>query len=131
MKYFLGVDVGNTKSHALIADENGRAAGFGHSGPGSWEAVGWRGAQDVLHDIISQALLEAGIAKTEVYGAGFGFAGYDWPEDRPGHVKLVDSLELSNASFTLGNDSLVGLLAGAKDGWGRCRYQQQLSGMGP
>ncbi len=118
MKYFLGVDVGNTKSHALIADEHGRAVGFGHSGPGSWEAVGWRGAQDVLQDITNQALLEAGIAGAEVYGAGFGFAGYDWPEDRPGHIKLVDSLKLGGARFAIANDTLVGLLAGAKDGWG-------------
>jgi len=118
MKYFLGVDVGNTKSHALIVDELGHAVGFGHSGPGSWEAVGWRSAQDVLNEIVNQALLEAGIAKEDISGAGFGFAGYDWPEDRPGHVQLVDSLELTKASFTLGNDTLVGLLAGAKDGWG-------------
>ena len=32
-RYFLGVDVGATKSHALIADETGRAVGFGPPGP--------------------------------------------------------------------------------------------------
>ena len=40
-QYFLGVDVGGTKSHCLIADEGGHVVGFGHSGPGNWEAVGW------------------------------------------------------------------------------------------
>ena len=34
-RYFLGVDVGGTKTHALIADENGRMTDFGRSGPGN------------------------------------------------------------------------------------------------
>ena len=118
MRYFLGVDIGNTKSHALLADENGRALGFGRSGPGSWEAIGWQGAQEVLCDIVSQVLHQAQITKEDVWGAGFGFAGYDWPEDHSGHEKLIASLELTNASVRFGNDTLVGLVAGAVDGWG-------------
>ena len=118
MKYFLGVDVGGTKSHALVADELGRVVGFGRSGPGNWESVGWAKAQKVLHDITDQALSEAGISRADIYGAGFGYAGYDWPEDRPGHETLVNSLELVKARIVLGNDMLVGLTAGAKDGWG-------------
>ncbi|MCA9916968.1 MAG: hypothetical protein KC445_03405, partial [Anaerolineales bacterium] len=118
MNYFLGVDIGNSKSHALLADENGRCLGFGQAGPGSWEAIGWAAAQDVLHDIVGQALAQAGVARTAVVGAGFGYAGYDWPEDRPGHVGLIDSLGLVNARYALGNDTLVGLVAGARDGWG-------------
>lgn len=117
MRYFLGVDIGNTKSHALIADENGRSVGFGLAGPGSWEAVGWDAARQVLHDIVRQALTQAGIQPTDVTAAGFGYAGYDWPEDRPGHVALIESLELA-APYVLGNDTLVGLMAGASAGWG-------------
>ena len=118
MRYFLGVDIGNTKSHALIADENGRCLGFGQAGPGSWEAVGWKGAQQTLHNIVNQALDQAAIVKEAIAGAGFGYAGYDWPEDRPGHVAMVESLELVNARYALGNDTLVGLFAGAEKGWG-------------
>ena len=39
MNYYLGVDVGGTKTHALIADEAGQALGFATGGPGNWEAV--------------------------------------------------------------------------------------------
>ncbi len=117
-KYFLGVDIGNSKSHALIADENGRSVGLGVAGPGSWEPVGWKMARIVLHDIVNQALIQAGINKYEIVGAGFGYAGYDWPEDRAGHVEMIDSLGLVNAQYVLGNDTLVGLVAGAKQGWG-------------
>lgn len=118
MHYFLGVDVGNSKSHALVADENGRTVGFGQAGAGSWEAIGWVAAQDVLHDIVGQALAQAGVAKEAVAGAGFGYAGYDWPEDRPGHLAMIESLGLTNAHIALGNDTLIGLVAGAEAGWG-------------
>jgi N-acetylglucosamine kinase-like BadF-type ATPase len=118
MRYFLGVDIGNSKSHALIADENGRCLGFGQAGPGSWEAIGWEVAEQVLHHIVNQALSQAGVDKTAVVGAGFGYAGYDWPEDRPGHEALIDSLGLVNAHYALGNDTLIALVAGAKNGWG-------------
>ena len=40
---FVGVDIGATKSHALVADEEGRAVGFGTAGPGSYEVIGWEG----------------------------------------------------------------------------------------
>ena len=118
MRYFLGVDIGNSKSHALIADENGRCLGFGQAGPGSWEAIGWEAAQQVLHTIVDEALAQAGLEKSAIAGAGFGYAGYDWPEDRPGHVKIIESLGLVNARYVLGNDTLVGLVAGTRAGWG-------------
>ncbi len=118
MSYFLGVDIGNSKSHALISDENGRCLGMGISGPGSWEAVGWKQARHILHAIVGQACVQAGIHKCEIVGAGFGYAGYDWPEDRAGHVAMIESIALENAHYILGNDTLVGLVAGAKNGWG-------------
>ncbi len=34
---FLGVDIGDMKSHALIADESGQALGMGVGGPGNHE----------------------------------------------------------------------------------------------
>ena len=118
MNYFLGVDIGNSKSHALIADENGRCLGFGQAGAGSWEAIGWEAAQTVLHQIVNHALAQSGVNKLGIAGAGFGYAGYDWPEDRPGHLQLIETLALANARCALGNDTLIGLVAGANAGWG-------------
>ena len=117
MRYFLGIDTGATKSHALIADENGRSVGFAQAGPGNWEVIGWDGTQAVLHAITQNALAMAGIGKESLAGAGFGFAGYDWPEDGPGHQALIDSLEL-DIPTEFGNDTLIGLIAGAESGWG-------------
>mgnify|MGYP000872507541 CR=1 FL=1 len=115
--YFLGIDVGATKSHALIADEHGRAVGFGVGGPGSHEVIGYDGLRAVLHTIIDAALASAGIGKADIAGAGFGIAGYDWPGDTEPHRQVIAALELP-APYALVNDTIVGLVAGATEGWG-------------
>ena len=116
-KYFLGIDVGATKSHALIADAQGHAVGFGVGGPGSHEVIGYEGLRTVLHTIIDAALASASIGKADIAGAGFGIAGYDWPGDAEPHRQVIASLELP-APYALVNDTIVGLVAGATEGWG-------------
>ncbi|MGC9523563.1 MAG: N-acetylglucosamine kinase, partial [Anaerolineae bacterium] len=115
--YYLGVDVGATKSHALIADDEGRAVGFGEYGPGSYEAVGWEGLQEALEAITALACDSAGIERREIAGAGFGIAGFDWPGELEGHRRAIDALGLS-VPCGLVNDTIVGLMAGASEGWG-------------
>jgi N-acetylglucosamine kinase-like BadF-type ATPase len=117
-RYFLGVDVGGTKSHALITDEQGQVVGFGRAGAGNWETVGWDGARTVLDDIVNQATARAGIKRDDIVAAGFGIAGYDWPEDRPPHVKIIGDLLRPDLPFELVNDAFIGLLAGTDAGWG-------------
>jgi N-acetylglucosamine kinase-like BadF-type ATPase len=116
-RYFLGIDTGATKSHALIADGNGRVLGFCEGGPGNWETVGWEGTRAVLAEIIGQATAQAGVERTQIAGAGFGLAGYDWPEDRQPHVEIIQDL-LPGVPFELVNDAFIGLLAGTDAGWG-------------
>ena len=116
-RYFLGVDTGATKSHALILDENGRSVGFGVDGPGNWEVVGWDGLRRVLDDVIAQATAAAGIDRSQIAGAGFGLAGYDWPEDRPPHLKIIREIGIT-CPIQLVNDAFIGLPAGTDKGWG-------------
>ncbi len=116
-RYFLGVDIGATKCHGLIADENGRAVGFGKSGPGNYEVVGWDGLRDALHTVTHKALNSAGIPLEEIAGGGFGVAGYDWPAEHAPTRQAIDSLGLK-APYEFVNDAVIGLLAGAAAGWG-------------
>lgn len=116
-RYFLGIDVGGSKSHALIADEHGQALGFGTGGPGNYEVVGWEGLRQTLQAITDRALAAAGIAREQIAGAGFGIAGYDWPAEREPTRQAIDSLGLQ-APYRLVNDAVLGLLAGASEGWG-------------
>ena len=66
MRYFLGVVVGATKTHALIADEIGNVIGFGQAGPGNHEVVGYPGLQCDVQDWVSQALQGSGLNACQV-----------------------------------------------------------------
>jgi N-acetylglucosamine kinase-like BadF-type ATPase len=117
MSYYLGIDIGATKSHALIADEHGCAAGFGEGGPGNHEVVGYEGLTATLQAITSQALADASIRREQIAGAGFGVAGYDWPSELPPTLEAIATLGL-RAPLEAVNDTIIGLVAGAKAGWG-------------
>lgn len=116
-RYFLGIDVGGSKSHALIADETGQVVGFGQAGTGNHEAIGYAGLSSVLHSITDQAVGMAGIQKNQLAGYGLGLAGYDWPTDRQPHHEVISSLDIP-APFEFVNDAVIGLIAGASAGWG-------------
>lgn len=116
--YFLGIDIGGTKSHALVADQAGQALGLGEGGPGNPESIGYDGLAQVLRAITQEALTAAGVATDEIVGAGFGIGGYDWPSaQREPALQAIHTLELK-APLEIVNDALIGLLAGAEAGWG-------------
>jgi N-acetylglucosamine kinase-like BadF-type ATPase len=115
--YFLGLDVGSTKTHALVSDEAGRALGFGESGPGNHEVVGYHGLEQSLRAAAGGAIASAGIAKSQIAGAGFGVSGYDWPSEREPTLQAIASLDLSCPVEAV-NDAILGLLAGSAEGWG-------------
>lgn len=116
-RYFLGADVGGTKTHVLIADETGRAVGFGESGPGNPEGVGLAGLTTVVRAATRQALQRAALTIDQIAGAGFGIAGYDWPSQRSVTLEALKPLDLQ-CPHEIVNDSILGLLAGASEGWG-------------
>ena len=115
--YFLGLDAGGTKTHALIADESGQVLGFAQGGPGNWQSVGFDKQGEVFKDITRQVLKNAGLRIEQVAGAGFGIGGYDWPSQLQAHLDVIQLLGLS-CPFEITNDSVIGLLAGASQGWG-------------
>jgi N-acetylglucosamine kinase-like BadF-type ATPase len=115
--YLLGVDVGGTKTHALLVDGTGRVLGFGASGPGNYETVGWDGLRRALAEAVGGALKAAGAGRDEVAATGFGVAGYDWPGERVPTEAAIDALGLT-APYGLVNDAIIALLAGAEAGWG-------------
>jgi N-acetylglucosamine kinase-like BadF-type ATPase len=117
MKYFLGVDVGGTKTHALIADEAGQAIGFATGGPGNWEGVGYDGLTSVLLDVTARATLGAKINISNIAGSGMGIGGFDWPSQRQAHLDAIHPIGLQ-CPLEIVNDATLGILAGASEGWG-------------
>jgi len=116
-KYFLGVDAGATKSHALIANEKGQLIGFGQAGSGNPDWVGQDGFAAILEETLSQALSSGGVERHQIAGAGFGVAGYDWPSQKNNVLDSINKLDLL-CPIELVNDSLIGLMAGATRNWG-------------
>jgi N-acetylglucosamine kinase-like BadF-type ATPase len=117
MKYFLGVDVGGTKTHALIVNENGQALGFATGGPGNWEGVGYDGLTRVLLDVTGSAVEQAGVKVNDIAGAGMGIGGYDWPSERKDHLAAIKPLRLT-CPLEIVNDAALGIWAGTSEGWG-------------
>ena len=117
MRFFLGADLGATKTHVLITDETGTAVGFGESGPGNHETVGYDGMLTAMQTGMDFALEVAGLTKADIAGAGFGVAGFDWPSEYEITAKTIDRLGLS-APYKFVNDAVPGLVAGSEDGWG-------------
>ena len=117
MKFFIGFDVGSTKTHALIVDESGQCVGDGKAGGGNYQAVGYDGLKAALRESLGAALQMSGIEKARIAGAGFGIAGYDFPSDRSAHLEAIASLGL-RCPMEVVNDGVNGLLAGATRGIG-------------
>ena len=116
-QYYLGVDVGGTKTHVLIADETGQALAFSTGGPGNWEGVGYNGLTHVLREVTGTALEQAHIRISQISGAGMGIGGYDWPSERQDHLEAIRPIGLA-CPLEIVNDASLGILAGSSEGWG-------------
>ena len=115
--YFLGADVGSTKTHVAIADETGRVLGLGESGSGNPDNVGYEGLSRTLTIAARSALQQAGVTVERITGAGFGVAGLDFPSQKAPTLQAINALNL-RAPIEAVNDALIGLVAGAAEGWG-------------
>ncbi len=115
--YFLGADVGSTKTHVVIADETGRVLGLGEGGAGNPGNIGYEGLSRTLKIVTQSAVQRAGIGLGQIAGAGFGVSGLDYASQKVSTLQAIDVLGL-RAPIEVVNDALIGLVAGATDGWG-------------
>jgi N-acetylglucosamine kinase-like BadF-type ATPase len=114
---FLGLDIGGSKSHALIAESTGRILSCVEAGSGNPDIIGYDGLRDVLETITREALAQAGISRDGLRAVGAGIAGYNWPSQLDQLLRITQTLAI-DAPFQIVNDALIGLLAGARQGWG-------------
>lgn len=70
-------------------------AGFGKSGGGNHQGIGYEGTQEVLRDSLDEALKSSGVDKIHIAGAGFGVAGYYFSSDRNGHLRALSAQGLA------------------------------------
>src|SRR5207344_2252734 len=105
-------DVGSSKTHALIVDENGQCLGFGKSGGGNHQSVGYERLGDILQQSFAAASQMARVPKALIVGAGFGVAGYDFPSEREEQLRAIALLGL-DCPVEVVNDGWNGLFASA------------------
>jgi N-acetylglucosamine kinase-like BadF-type ATPase len=88
---FLAVDAGNSKTVALVTDDEGTVLGRGRGGRGDiYGAATVDDALAAVFDAVAAALSAAGIGAADVDSAAFRLAGVDYPEDAEfwgGHVR--------------------------------------------
>lgn len=114
--YFLGLDAGNSKTVALVADEAGRVLGRGRGAAGDIYSA--PDAEGEVTRAVHGALGEAGLDAGQVDHAAFRLAGVDWPEDEE-HWDAVLAHRLGGLrSVSVKNDGYSLLRCGRPDGVG-------------
>jgi len=117
VSYYLGVDVGGTKTQAAIVAETGKLLGIGFSGCGNHEIVGYDGFCHALEESCNQALSQANLIQDQISKMALGISGLDWLSQVNDHVEAIRRCGWK-IPFRMENDSLIGLLAGSNNGWG-------------
>lgn len=117
--YFLGIDVGGTKTHAALVDETGHLLAFHTDTGGNPEVTGFSHLADLNQRVVSTICADAGILPKQISAATFGIAGFDWPSQMK---QFYDTTRVDDLTekVTVTNDTILGLVAGASEGWGVC-----------
>ncbi|NBD28159.1 ATPase [Paenibacillus sp. T1] len=116
MAYIMGVDGGNSKTFAVIADEEGRLLGRGLAGCGNHQVPGIDEAIANIRKSAMMALEQAGLNEADIDYVQYGLAGADREKDfrilRPG----LAGLPFPNWDVVC--DTYEGLRAGTPDNVG-------------
>jgi N-acetylglucosamine kinase-like BadF-type ATPase len=116
MSLVLGVDGGNTKTIAVVADATGQTLGTALGGRGDiYNADTPETAIATIAAVAAEALGGAGARAEDVAAATFSLAGADWPEDFALLERALRAqIGLGEAPLVV-NDALGALRAGAPD----------------
>ena len=110
MTYVLGVDAGNSKTVALVADAAGRVRGWGRGGGGDLY-VSEQAAVTAVAAAVERALVAAGVQAQDLHAACLSLVGADWPEDFAFWQREAEARGYGR-SVTVVNDALGALRAG-------------------
>jgi N-acetylglucosamine kinase-like BadF-type ATPase len=146
VRFVLGIDVGGTKTHCLVAGEDGAIAGFGAAGCGSYEYHGVGPALVENRKAVEAALASAAARVESLAGVGLGVAGADLPPDFEMLEREVYTPLFGRLPRVFKNDSFAALRGGTRDSYGiaiacgtdsvcaginRAREETRAGGFGP
>lgn len=111
--YFMGVDVGGSKTDVAISNESGEVLSYLRTKGANYQGVGVDKAFETIDKAINQALSEAGLRKSELTYSYFGVAGADMEFEMKITKSILDRLGLEKYSFD--NDGRIALRSGTFD----------------
>jgi N-acetylglucosamine kinase-like BadF-type ATPase len=112
----LGIDGGNSKTLALVADTDGRALGFARAGGSNHEQIGFAEAEVVLGRVAREGICLAGIEPPADF-AFWGLAGADVSSDFEALDAVVRRIGAARGN-AVANDLAAAMSAGLSRGWG-------------
>lgn len=112
--YVMGVDVGGSKTHCVIADENGISIAEGFGRAGNYQVCGVETASDSMCTAVEAALQAAGASLEDIAYAVFGISGADEPEDFEVLTPMVRKI-MGDTPFQIVHDAWIGLRTGTED----------------
>jgi N-acetylglucosamine kinase-like BadF-type ATPase len=102
----VGVDGGNTKTLAVVADESGHLLGLARGGPSDlYSAETPQAAVDEVYRVVDAALVAAGTTRSALAGAALSMAGADWEEDFALHREAAQA-QLPGVPVAIVNDAI-------------------------
>ena len=117
-RYFLGVDAGATKTHALVMTDEGKLVGWGQSGAGNHETYGFDHARKSIGAAARMAADASGIDASHVDQACFCLAGADVSQDYETIPQQILDPLVGGVSYSLKNDSFGCLRGGTRKPFG-------------
>lgn len=110
MKYVLGIDQGGSKTHAIVADENGRILGLGKSYGAVHSTNGLEYAVKAILEASKEALNAAGLQQEDIAAVVGGLTGIDWDYEAAILEKALQE-QFPNASVKAVNDCIIAMKA--------------------
>src|SRR6056297_849401 len=116
MVFFWGVDIGGTKTAAVIADETGQVISFKLGKGSNYQGRGIEESYKRANATIDGVCKEAGIEKKDIKNAYLGIAGVDLDYD----IKIIKGIleRIGIEHYAFENDGLIALRSGTDDGRG-------------
>ncbi len=113
----VGVDVGGTKTYAVLCDMHGQVHAHVQFGTGNWESIGLEAAAVLYTQVVDELCQRARILPTQIRASAWGLAGLDWPSDEIRLRPIIQPL-FADIPLTLVNDAFLPLRAGARHPYG-------------
>lgn len=114
--FFLGADIGGTKTAVVIATEAGEVITVQKGIGSNYQSCGKEKSFTVLNELVEKACSKASIQKKDLDYAYFGVAGADLDYDFAVIKTILDQLQIEHHFFE--NDGLIALRSGTEKGTG-------------